>query len=275
MEEEKEALKLAAEHGRQDVDKGNEEYAKGNYEEACKSWSRSLQSAKYILDKGLYKDNEEQLKEVYAIQLRLRLNMAQGNLKMGNLRDAVKYADQALEHDPVSTKALYRKASALNQLSRYGEAIAVLETLRKLEPENPAAKSLLAESRRSAALSDRKAKRTAKKMFSLVSSERDPRVPPSRKEVLIELLQTAPRDAWQFLLGLPEYLLGLPRAALELLLVPYYSARRSLRSTARRARRRLEALGLLRGRSGGGSSGAETEAAAPAADGGGAGKKED
>merc|ERR1719240_1384951 len=78
-------------------DKGKEEYNKGNYEEAVKAWSTSLKSVKYIMDKGFYKDNPEQLEEVHQIHLRLNLNMSQASLKLEDWRKAIGYADKVLE----------------------------------------------------------------------------------------------------------------------------------------------------------------------------------
>jgi len=129
------------------LDKGKNEYQKGNYEEAVKAWARSHQSIRYILDKNLYKDKPDQLKEVYDMEITVCNNMAQGSLKTGDWAKAVEYADMALRIEPNNAKALWRKASAQKALLSYPEAIAVLEKLLQVEPANAAAKALLAEVR--------------------------------------------------------------------------------------------------------------------------------
>lgn len=149
-----------------ELDKGKDEYNKGNYAEALKAWSRSMMSVKYILDKGLYSHNKAQLQEVHDMELRLNVNMAQAYLKTGEWSNAVTYADKALVRDPDSTKALYRKASALMQLLSFVEAAAVLERLLEVEPESAAAKAMLAEARRNEELSTRRARRMSRRMFS-------------------------------------------------------------------------------------------------------------
>lgn len=147
-------------------DNGNEEYAKGNYAAAVKAWGHSLQSVKYILEKGLYKNNEEQSKEVEAIQLRLFLNLCQGHLKTRNFTEAISFADKALEKSPGNTKALYRKASAYMETMSYSEAAKVLNELLRVEPGNAAGRKLLAEARHKEAIGAKKSKEMSKKMMA-------------------------------------------------------------------------------------------------------------
>merc|ERR1712190_367455 len=115
--------------------------------------------------------------------------MAQGYLKTGEWTNAITYADRALGRDEKCVKALYRKATALQQMLSFKEAIAVLEQLLRVEPENAAAKSMLAEIRRSSQVNERKEKRMSQKMFSVLASEHDPRVPPTRREAMLAALR--------------------------------------------------------------------------------------
>jgi len=187
-------------------DNGNEEFAKGNYAAAIKAWTMSLTSVKYILDKGVYNKKPEQLAEVKAMELRLCLNISQGNLKVGDWNQALSYSDRALVVQADHPKALYRKASALMELLSFSEAAAVLERLLQVESNNKAAQAMLAKARRNAEISEKKAKKMSKKMFSVVSSEHDPRVPPTQFEQLIDLLREGPKKAFRYMLNAPQEL---------------------------------------------------------------------
>lgn len=216
-------------------DKGNEEYEKGNYEEAVKAWARSLQSVRYILNKGFYQHSEEQQKEVHGMEIRLCLNMAQGYLKTKDWNNAVSHADKVLELDPSNSKALYRKASALMQLLSFKEAAAVLEKLLQVEPGNKAAKNLLNEARRKAEVGERKAKKMSQKMLSGI--ERDPRVPPTQREALVEFLRST-------IFGTLNFVRSLPKQCRDL--CSFASARRRGKALASSVWRWLE-VGFLKG----------------------------
>lgn len=175
------------------LDQGKNEYQKGNYEEAVKAWARSHQSIKYILDKKLYTDKPDQLKEVHDMEITVCNNMAQGSLKTGDWTKAVEYADLALRIEPNNAKALWRKASAHKALLSFDEAIAVLEKLLQVEPANAAAKALLAEVRQLNEKSNRKLKRMSEKVWRTI--DRDPRVPPTQREQLGDWVRNAPARA--------------------------------------------------------------------------------
>eukprot|EP00933_Yihiella_yeosuensis_P081248 TRINITY_DN9481_c0_g2_i5.p1 TRINITY_DN9481_c0_g2~~TRINITY_DN9481_c0_g2_i5.p1 ORF type:complete len:258 (-),score=65.04 TRINITY_DN9481_c0_g2_i5:320-1054(-) len=157
-------------------DEGKAAYAKGDYAAAIKAWNRSLQSTKYMLDKGLYAHDAAQQKEVEDMELKWHLNLAQAHLKQSEWTQAVSFADKALGRDSSNTKALYRKASALMELLSFKEAAEVWERLLNVEPGNSAAKSMLAKARRSATAGEARSKKMSQKMFA--SIEADPRVPP-------------------------------------------------------------------------------------------------
>jgi tetratricopeptide (TPR) repeat protein len=220
--------KVEAQKTEQD-NKGKDEYNKGNYEEAIKAWTLSLKSVKYMLDKGCYKDKPDQLAEVYQIQCRLNLNMAQGSLKIRDWRNAIEYADKVLEYDANSIKALYRKAEALIGLGDLKLAISILDILLKIEPENAAAKQLKAKTQRSLAESDRRASKAAKKMFA--SLEKDPRIPATGLEQLTEQVRNAPLEAKRYVSELLE-------SAWEALMDAIYAAK----NTALRPFRWLRSL---------------------------------
>jgi len=183
-------------------DKGNEEYEKGDFDAAVKAWKRSLQSVKYIQKKGFYDQKPEQQQEVQAMEIRLCLNIAQGYLKTKDWASAEEHADKVLGFEPANPKALYRKASAMMQMYNYSEVITVLEKLLQVEPDNKAAKDMMAKAQRSKEVSDRKAKKMSQRMFSNI--ERDPRVPPTQREALVEFVRTTWSNALGFVLRFPQ-----------------------------------------------------------------------
>jgi len=189
-------------------DKGNEEYEKGDFDAAVKAWKRSLQSVKYIQKKGFYDQKPEQQQEVQGMEIRLSLNIAQGYLKIKDWTNAIVHADKVLEFEPSNPKALYRKASAMMQMCSYSEVIMVLEQLLQVEPDNKAAKDMIAKAQRSKEVSDRKAKKMSQRMFSNI--ERDPRVPPTQREALVEFV----RITWSTALG---FVFRFPQLCLEML----------------------------------------------------------
>jgi len=207
------------------LDKGKVEYQKGNYEEAVKAWARSHQSIKYILDKNLYKDKPDQLKEVHDMEITVCNNMAQGSLKTGDWTKAVEYADMALRIEPNNAKALWRKASAQKALLGYPEAMATLEKLLQVEPANAAARALLAEVRQLNEKSNRRLKKMSEKVWKTI--DRDPRVPPTREEQLKEWFLNAPARARELLRESLEWCQEFPTRCREM-------PRRLLRAAWRR-----------------------------------------
>ena len=69
--------------------------------------------------------------------------MANNELWADNPQAALDIVDKALIDNPNNEEFLYLKARALNNLKRYDEAIAVLEKLLKINPNNEKAQSLL------------------------------------------------------------------------------------------------------------------------------------
>lgn len=174
-----------------ELEKGKNEYNKGNYKDAIKSWQASMRSVKYINEKGLYKDKPEQMAEVNAMELKLHINMAQGYLKMEEWNQAVESATKALDMDEKNPKALYRKAYAQMQLMCFTEAQVSLEKLLKVEPENAAAKSMLAEAKHKEIKGERDSKKLGKQMMKGIIKEKDPNAPVEVKTAWIVILSQA------------------------------------------------------------------------------------
>lgn len=239
----------AADEQKNEKDKGNVEYQQGNYDAAVKAWGRSLSSVKYILEKGVYKDKQQELEEVYAMELRLNLNIAQGYMKLEEWNNVVTHADKALARDGQNAKALYRKAYALVQLLSFDEACAVLERLLRVEPQNAAAKKMLAEAQRNLQVSERRAKKMSQKMFNVVRNERDPRSK-SWREALWHALRSIPGFAWSWTFGVPGKIFNLMMALLTMV-------RAQLEPRVNDVREHLRAFGLLLHGTGAGSKGGE------------------
>merc|ERR1712039_1020219 len=83
--------------------------------------------------------------EVWALQLTLRLNLAQALLKLRQFETCILHCDAALDIDPQSKKALWRKAQAVWGIRNPGLAREALNRLLEVDEGNPAALSMLQE----------------------------------------------------------------------------------------------------------------------------------
>lgn len=83
--------------------------------------------------------------EVSALQLTLRLNIAQALLKLREFEKCVVYCDLALDMDPCNMKALWRKAKSVWGIRNPGLAREALDRILELDPANAAALALLRE----------------------------------------------------------------------------------------------------------------------------------
>lgn len=83
--------------------------------------------------------------EENAMALALRLNLAQGLLKLREFEACTMHCEVALELDPTNAKALWRKAKAVWGVRNPGLARETLARLLAVEPGNPAAQAMLRE----------------------------------------------------------------------------------------------------------------------------------
>lgn len=128
------------------------------------------------MEKGGEKVDE---KEKHSILLAGHLNLAMVHLKLEQYTDVVKNCDSALEIDPTNCKGLFRRGSAYSGLKEFEKAIADIERLLEIEPENKAAKNQLIIARHGLKIEKEKEKALFKNMISkyLASSSDDK--PPS------------------------------------------------------------------------------------------------
>ncbi|CAK9037169.1 Sperm-associated antigen 1 (Infertility-related sperm protein Spag-1) (TPR-containing protein involved in spermatogenesis) (TPIS), partial [Durusdinium trenchii] len=85
------------------------------------------------------------VQSVNALELVLRLNIAQALIKLRQHESALSHCQAALDLDPKNMKALWRKAKTLWALRCPGEAKDALEDFLKVDPGNPAARAMLLE----------------------------------------------------------------------------------------------------------------------------------
>ena len=106
-------------------EQGNELFRKGDYGAAAARYAEALK-----------------VKTDDAVTL---ANRAECYLRVRQFHLALVDSDASLAADPNHTKALYKRAMALNGLGRYPDAIKTIKTLLEKEPEDPAAANALAE----------------------------------------------------------------------------------------------------------------------------------
>ncbi|XP_064458213.1 uncharacterized protein LOC135368691 [Ornithodoros turicata] len=88
--------------------------------------------------------SEEIGMDIKGLKLNCFLNLAACQLKNGTYHYVVANCTRALEIDPSSAKALYRRGAALIQLQDYERAKADLERAAEIQPKNPALEKQMA-----------------------------------------------------------------------------------------------------------------------------------
>jgi len=144
---------------------GNALLAKADYAGACRSYDEGLAAA------GAGKGDRTN-KPLDAERLALHLNASLAHLKRGNLATAVDHGTEALELDPQSVKALYRRGRARMQLSDQAEHHAEKELARKdlervleLEPSNAEVRTHVQQLRKMARVEQRAQDKSQRETF--------------------------------------------------------------------------------------------------------------
>lgn len=122
-------------------EKGNKAFAEKKYDKAIKYWQGGLKSILSSLCSGPEAMSNTSLSE---LDLTLNLNIAMAYMKKGDFDAADRSVDKALaRRDALPThqvtKALYRKASAQQAMSRLEETLETLKDLLEVDPKNAAA----------------------------------------------------------------------------------------------------------------------------------------
>uniref|UniRef100_A0A0N5APC1 peptidylprolyl isomerase n=1 Tax=Syphacia muris TaxID=451379 RepID=A0A0N5APC1_9BILA len=108
-----------------------------------------------------------------ALILASYLNSALAYLKTGETLECIKSCDKALEVCSTSVKALYRKASALQQQNDIEEAISVYKKVLELEPENKAVSHQIAVCKQTLHNIREKEKKRFKGMFEKFAAKQE------------------------------------------------------------------------------------------------------
>jgi len=124
-------------------EEGTELFKGGNYRPAAARYNKALTHAAKFHDLS-----PEQTAEVEALKLSLHLNLAMCWLKITDaethLDQAIRSCTDALKIDPRSVKALYRRATALEQKKDYDGAKADLKLAAEIDPADISVPKLIA-----------------------------------------------------------------------------------------------------------------------------------
>ncbi|CEM23842.1 unnamed protein product [Vitrella brassicaformis CCMP3155] len=126
---------------------GNDAFKRGEYKAAVDLWKLAL---KEILKAGVAASRLDQEQAggggggSFEEQLTLRLNMAQGYLKLDEPDNTVTQCEFVLNHRPDNVKALYRLALAYHHMQDWDKSLSTVDRLLSVDPENAAAKQLRA-----------------------------------------------------------------------------------------------------------------------------------
>lgn len=80
--------------------------------------------------------DHEEAAQVAPVALACHSNLATSLWKLGQVDACIAQATLALEHDPTSVKALFRRSQALVETKAFDDAVHDLERARELEPAN-------------------------------------------------------------------------------------------------------------------------------------------
>mmetsp|Transcript_65300 Transcript_65300/g.156088 ORF Transcript_65300/g.156088 Transcript_65300/m.156088 type:complete len:373 (-) Transcript_65300:16-1134(-) len=144
---------------------GNAAYQRNEVEAAVQLWNRAL--AQYVVEirpgnaaSGMPTDESRQLEQS------LYLNLAQGHLKLGEPKRALRACEVVVKDEPANVKALYRGVEALLTLKDYSTASTWLTKLQEVDPSSSDAKRLEARLRACQRDELKREKAAAKKMYS-------------------------------------------------------------------------------------------------------------
>ncbi|XP_071181630.1 peptidyl-prolyl cis-trans isomerase FKBP4-like isoform X2 [Mytilus edulis] len=140
FEKEKQPWELDT-YGRSDIaeqakNKGNKYVKKENYSKAKQFYKKVKKYLEYETD--LQEENKEKRN---SLMLATHLNIAMCEIKVGDFSEVREECNKALEIDPKSVKAYFRRATAYFQVHDHESAKADYEKVLELEPENKAAKN--------------------------------------------------------------------------------------------------------------------------------------
>jgi tetratricopeptide (TPR) repeat protein len=144
---------------RMNKEEGNTLLKDGNLEWACTRYMKALTHAGKLHDA-----TPEQTSEAAALSLSCHLNLSQAYLKLGMLPKCIGSCSSALEIDPTSVKALYRRAMAYYKQKDIEKSRADVTAALAIK-EDPAIKKLAATLDAIVAKQKAKERNMAKKMF--------------------------------------------------------------------------------------------------------------
>jgi len=119
----------------------------------------------------------DEMPELDEMVLTCNLNAALCSINLQDFGSAINYANEALKKDSVNVKGLYRRAVARNGLGLSEEAIADLNVVLSVDPDNKAAKVELAKSKKAIVDAKKKQKAAYGNFFSKVNMYNDKETP--------------------------------------------------------------------------------------------------
>jgi len=142
---------------------GNDHFARHDYARA----STNYRSACKYLDPPSYELTEEASSELKDLQAKTWCNLALAELKNERCDAGIIAVDRALQIDPKSTKALYRKGKLLEEKGELDQAEDVLKQALKIDPNSVGCKQFLKELSQKVSSQKKKQQRMYKKMLNL------------------------------------------------------------------------------------------------------------
>lgn len=159
-------------------EQGNVKFKAGELELAVESYTKALRLIECETKDDIESDSSRwvdsaQLDERKAVALACNLNLAQCEIRLGAFASAVQRATLALVVEPSSSKALYRRGTALVGLGDLEEARVDLVEVARREPKNAEVRGKLEECRKALQVSQQKARNTFGGMYNKKTASAD------------------------------------------------------------------------------------------------------
>jgi len=139
---------------------GNDLLNQGKFKFAIKKYEKAVE-----LFKNVNGGSEDEKKKMRELEIACHLNLAAAHLKEKGYKKVVEEASKALDLEPSSVKALWRRGVAYTYLSEYISATRDFDSALTIDPDNDAVKSAYSNCKKRMQASDKKDKKRFENLF--------------------------------------------------------------------------------------------------------------
>lgn len=143
---------------------GNHYFKQGDYSKASRKYKKAVRYVESLLSADVLSADEERQIST-SIVLPLQLNLAFSALKQGDVAGCLEYSDEAIDINPDSAKAYFRRGQAFRTKKDMESALIDLTKAAELEPSDKGIERELAAVKKHIQQAEQKEKQFYSKMF--------------------------------------------------------------------------------------------------------------